>query len=371
MKWETDILVVGGGFFGCAMATHLRRQGHRVILCEKGPDLLGRASYHNQARVHNGYHYPRSILTALRSRVNFPRFNEDFPECIDSSFTHYYAVPRLASKVSARQFRLFMERIGAPIRPAKNPARQLFNFNLIDEVFEVTEYAFDSVRLKQRVGGRMEESGVVCRMESEVSRVESMADGRLQAEIHQGGEIQKITANWVFNCTYCGLNNLMETSGLPRLRLKQEITEMALVEQPDELKGKAVTVMCGPFFSTMPFPPLGCHTLSHVRYTPHCSWTEGVGTDYESADKIFREYPRVSRFEHMRHDAARYVPALNRARQTGSLWEVKTVLPSSEVDDSRPILFKRSPETPNLVCVMGGKIDNIYDVYDELKLLIA
>ena len=28
-------------------------------------DLMQRASYANQARVHNGYHYPRSLLTAL------------------------------------------------------------------------------------------------------------------------------------------------------------------------------------------------------------------------------------------------------------------------------------------------------------------
>ena len=26
--------------------------------------------------------------------------------------------------------------------------------------------------------------------------------------------------------------------------------------------------MCGPFFSAMPFPARGLHTLSHVRYTP-------------------------------------------------------------------------------------------------------
>ena len=50
---------------------------------------------------------------------------------------------------------------------------------------------------------------------------------------------------------------------------------MALVEPPAELGGAAVTVMDGPFFSLMPYPSRGLFTLSHVRYTPHCSWHDG------------------------------------------------------------------------------------------------
>lgn len=45
----------------------------RILIIEKDCDLMQRASYGNQAKVHNGYHYPRSILTARRSRVNFSK----------------------------------------------------------------------------------------------------------------------------------------------------------------------------------------------------------------------------------------------------------------------------------------------------------
>ncbi len=53
---------------------------------------MSRASYNNQARVHNGYHYPRSILTALRSRISFPRFVDEFRDCVDSDFDKYYLI---------------------------------------------------------------------------------------------------------------------------------------------------------------------------------------------------------------------------------------------------------------------------------------
>ena len=54
-----------------------------------------------------------------------------------------------------------------------------------------------------------------------------------------------------------------------------------------------------------------------------------------------------------------------------SLFEVKTVLPQSEHDDSRPILFKPCAELSGLVSVMGGKIDNVYDLPRELDGLLS
>ena len=88
-----DAIIIGGGFFGCTLALHLHRKYKlKVVILERDRDLLQRASFANQARVHNGYHYPRSILTALRSRVNFPRFVSDYTDCVADSFDAYYAV---------------------------------------------------------------------------------------------------------------------------------------------------------------------------------------------------------------------------------------------------------------------------------------
>jgi glycine/D-amino acid oxidase-like deaminating enzyme len=366
MRTEYDAVIVGGGFFGCMTALELRRRCRHVVLLEQGEDLLLRASYHNQARVHHGYHYPRSLRTALRSRINFPRFVRQFEFCIERSFDKYYGVARQFSKVTARQFRSFFEHIQAPIERAPASVRRLFNSDLVEEVFRVTEYVFDAVRLRNWLRQRLLESDVEIHFRTEAVQVRPSVGGRLLLTMDTPEGRTELLTREAFNCTYAQVNRLLAGSGLPLIPLKQELTEMALVQVPEPLTHLGITLMCGPFFSLMPFPARGLHSLSHVRYTPHAAWTEGDGA-YRPAYAEMAERPQTSHYTWMVRDAARYLPMLAACRYEDSLWEVKTVLPRSEVDDSRPILFKRDHGLANLHCVLGAKIDNVFDLLDELE----
>jgi hypothetical protein len=164
------------------------------------------------------------------------------------------------------------------------------------------------------------------------------------------------------------MNQILAASHLPIIPLKYELAEMALVEVPPSFEKVGMTMMCGPFFSMMPFPARRLHTLSHVRYTPHCSWQD-LNQQTMDTDEYFKKTPRKTNYPQMIKDAMRYVPSLKECRYVDSLWEIKTLLPLSETDDSRPILFKKDHGLQNLTCVMGGKIDNIYDVLSEVEFL--
>lgn len=366
------MVVIGGGFYGCMLALHQRRsRGATVLLVERDSALLGRASYVNQARVHNGYHYPRSFLTALRSRVNYPRFLADFRDCIDDGFAHWYAIGKRFSHVSARQFQTFCERIQAPLEPAPPEARRHFDADFVEDVFVVRECAFDAVRLRARLARDLADAGVEVLLGTEASRVRGGEAGGVDVVLESAGTSRVVSAERVLNCTYARTNRLLADSGLPRIALKHELTEMAVIEPPPELRATAITVMCGPFFSMMPFPPLGRHTLSHVRYTPHVAWSDDPDAAYSDPYERLAAQGRRTAFPHMIRDAARYVPALARCRHDASLWEVKTVLPRSETDDGRPILFKPTEGLPGLVNVMGSKIDNVYDAVQQLEAAVG
>lgn len=356
-------VVIGGGFYGCSLAVALAGQGRKVLLCEQTGELLTRASYNNQARVHNGYHYPRSVLTALRSRVNFARWIEDYRECVVSDFEKYYAIGRRFSKVSAAQFRSFMERIGAPLEPAPARIKGLFNDALIEQVFTVRECAFDAVKLRALMEEKLRDAKVEVWRNAKAVKVAPHRDG-ITVTVEQLGGTTDVPAAQVLNCTYSHINELLSASHLPCIRLKHELAELALVEVPEPLQNIGITVMCGPFFSCMPFPARGLHTLSHVRYTPHGAWEDTETLSHELRPHLDTRRP-ASNYRLMLADARRFLPLLGECRHVDSLWEIKTVLPSSEGDDSRPILFRRDCGLKNLHCVMGAKIDNIFDALTE------
>ena len=360
-----DAIIVGGGIYGCFIALRLA-QTQKVMLIEREPHLLARASHHNQARVHGGYHYPRSLLTALRSRANAPRFLHLFKEAICSDFEHYYAIGRRRSNVTAQQFAQFCRRIGADIAPAPRPVERLFCEDLIEAVFAVREYVFDAQKLRECLELRLSEVGVEVRIGHEVVRIDRGAEGHLLTHIRDvaSQSTGEASCTTIYNCTYSRLNELLARSGLETLRLTHEATETALVEVPPSLQGRCVTVMCGPFFSLMPFPPLNLVALTHVTYTPHYAWAEDPAT----ADVALHvpAFPLPSRFDRMQRDGARYLPALQACRYTRSLWEVKTLLPQSSVNDSRPILFRRDRTNANVISVLGGKVDNIFDLEELL-----
>lgn len=360
------IVIAGGGFFGCSIAMMLHRRGWSPIVVEEAEDVLTRASRVNQARVHGGYHYPRSLMTAYRSRWSYERFRREYRDAIADQFTKIYAVARLFSKVTADQFEVFMKRVGAPLEEASGSILKLFNPALTERVWIAQECAFNHSVLREMLRDEMREAGIEVRMNTRVDGV-SETGAHVVARLSDGSEIESA---YVFNATYSGLNRLTAASGLPIIPLKHELTEIALVELPPALDGLSVTMMCGPFFSFLPFPALGLTTLSHVRYTPHAHWHENEQTGASNPYQVFDSVKKNSAFALMVADASRYVPALRDCAYRDSLWTVKTLLPLSEIDDGRPILFQRDTRLPNVIHVMGGKIDNIFDVEAEVEQLL-
>lgn len=366
--YPVDAVIVGGGFYGSAIAIYLKkhRRFKNVVLIEQEKSLLARASMSNQARVHNGYHYPRSITTAFRSRVNFPRFINKWPEAIDADFDKLYAISRQNSKVSARQFIRFCNYIGASWALAGKSEKSLFNSKLVEEVFAVKEFAFNFEKLREWSEQELSNCGVEVSLSSRVISFNMPESSKnVDVTIREGkGHEYTVKSKYLFNCTYAGLNHLKHGEGLSIDGLKHEIAEMALVELPEVLSSYGITVMDGPFFSVMPFPSRGLHTLSHVRYTPHTSWVDDASINpYER----LADHNRASNCNKMLRDAARFLPAIVNAKHVESMFELKTVLTLNESNDGRPILFERSREYPRIYSVLGGKIDNIYDVLERFE----
>lgn len=364
-KVNFDFVIIGGGFYGCMLALYLRKNFGKVLILEKEKDLLTKASYNNQARVHNGYHYPRSFITALRSHVNFAQFNKDFREAIEDNFTMVYAIASNNSKVTSEQFKKFCNQVGSPIKPASEKIKRLFDQRLIEDVFVVEEVVYNAGILRRILRNKLQKANVKILYNTEVIKINKQKDGTINIDTQDDNDI---TGKHVFNCTYSQINTVLKNSNLPFLPFKHEFTEMPLIKMPEELENFGVTIMDGPFFSIMPFPDKKLHTLHHVRYTPRFVWSDL--DNKPRGKKITLELLSLkqdSHFSFMLKDAQRYIPSLKGIKHLGSIWETKTLLIENEDNDRRPILYRKDYGIKNFHIVMGGKIDNIYDAIDEIK----
>ena len=363
---RADAVVIGGGFFGCCLAVHLRQRFAKVVLFEREPTLMMRASRVNQARLHNGYHYPRSFLTAARSHANMAVFREQFPEGVEAGFQHLYAIARNDSKVGRRHFERLSKTIGMPLRPVSDKLMRLFNRQLIEAVYEVEEPAFNINALRETVARQLHAADVDVRLGTEIAAMIAVPGRQPVSETVSGATIM---ADWVFNCTYAELNRLVATDAATWPQLSHQLAEVALIEPPEELRDLGITIMDGPFFSVMPFPSENLHSLTHVRYTPHLKWTEQEHPELDPT-QVAARWAEPSRFPWIVRDATRYVPAMARAIHVKSLYDVKTLVTSQNVDDGRPILFHHDVQNSRIVSILGGKIDNIFDVYAYVERML-
>ncbi len=361
MRADYDVAIVGGGFFGCCIALYLRSVADRIVILERSQELMTRASAINQARVHAGFHYPRSFATALRSFANQDRFREVFANAIVDNFDMLYAIARRGSKITAKRFALMFQAMGAPVGLAPEHHRALFDPETIEGVFHCQEFAFDWKILRDELAGRLDRAGIEIRCGIEALEA-GPVDGGVGLALSDGSHI---AARKAVNATYGQINALPKRSGMAPFSTKYELAEIALAEPPSEFKGLGVTVMDGPFFSFMPFPAERLYSFTHVRYTPHFAWTDNVSPKptYETAEGL----PKATRWRHMVADAKRYMPCLERMVWRQSLYEVKALMARNEIDDGRPILYHPHAECPGLISVLGGKIDNIFDLFEVIS----
>lgn len=141
-----DKIIIGAGFYGLFAALYCGKKKQKVLVLEHDAEPFMRASFVNQARVHMGYHYPRSYSTAIKSAGYFNRFVEDYDFCINKSFRKIYAIPKAVTWTNASEFHRFCRASDIMCEPISPEC--YFQENLIEGAFLTTEYAFDAQLLR-------------------------------------------------------------------------------------------------------------------------------------------------------------------------------------------------------------------------------
>ncbi|WP_150270367.1 FAD-dependent oxidoreductase [Paenibacillus tepidiphilus] len=367
-----DYVIFGAGIYGLYAANLLARKGLKVAVIEFDNSPLQRASYINQARVHNGYHYPRSVSTAAKSASYYERFSRDFSFSINDRFKKIYAISANDSLTNAEQFLKFCEYVEIPANEVSS--RPYFNKGTVEAVYETVEYSYDANLIRNWYIEELKKFKNV-----DIYYNKKIVQG-LNEETHfklhfQDGEI--MTAQKVLNATYASINQILKLFNYELFTTKYEICEVIMTKVSQNVNNVGITVMDGPFFSLMPFGVSGYHSLTSVGHTPHESSHYSLP---KFACQDFREDCSSEQLQNCNTCFAKPQSAWNRMHQLAkkylipdisvtyesSLFAVKALISASELDDSRPTVIKEFSDSPSFISVFSGKFNTIYDLEDVL-----
>jgi FAD dependent oxidoreductase len=374
-----DFIIIGGGIFGCYAAHYLAEKGAKVALIEKEDRLFQKASIVNQARLHSGYHYPRSVATAAMSDAHKERFTVEHRQFVNASFEKFYAIDRFGSFTDPQQFERFCSFL--KIRCEKVERHPLFNFSRIEALYRTAEHSFDPLLLGDYYRGKVEShKSIQVFSNTQIKKAaksgknwEMMAFDAPAGAFQQGQQGKAFSAPVVINATYAATNAINALFGLEPLALTHEISEITFVRSA-LFAEKGLTVMDGPFGSIMPYGLSGLLSLSSVAYTHHkISFDDTPHFDCQTdsdpscrpeAPGICTECPRrpASNAQKMLSQMAQYFTDEVQFQYLHSYFTIKSKLKASHIDDGRPTEISMLSETPRFFCLFAGKINSIYEI---------
>jgi len=332
---RTDAIVIGGGLYGCKIALALRAVGvKKVVLIERNSRILRGASGVNQSRIHRGYHYPRSLETSRAMNEVYTRFLIDHFYAVQPS-KQVYAIAAQGSKTSPEQFEKFCEKAGLPLTTTHTG---LFAPGKVATEYLVEEATLNSDLLAEALFDQLKIAGVELML-----GVEASLGPGVSVKTSRGDHI---TASYIFDVTYSNLVNISH----PTTPITLGHCEIILIPEPKMLKGQAVLVLDGPFWSCAPYPTAECWQITHVTKMLHQAQYAGDGSH---AKEILAGV-----------DA--YIPGLGRPGWRLSIYTTRALL-DDPATDSRPALWEYSQETPRIISVLGGKLSGIYDIEDMVR----
>lgn len=323
------IRILGAGWYGCSIGLALHRAGHDVEIHETSSRIFSGASGNIPARLHLGFHYPRSRVTRAACLDHYYAFMERYGALTRGVPINLYAIARDESLVDFDQYRrtLIGEVEFVTVIPEEYGLEHCEGALLTAERHILSDRARDFF---------MDELGSIIHLNAPAS----MVPGAKEV---------------IIDCTFAA----EDAAGVDRY----EPCLVLLLEGPVD---RAVTIMDGPFCSLYPWDEArGLSSLSSARYTPFSKECRSYGEARALLDGL-SPADITQRAEWMLDSMARFYPAIRDYRIAENRLSIRA-MPKSGAD-SRLVDVVRV--NPHLIRVRAGKIDAVIHAERMIKEML-
>jgi len=216
------------------LAASFLAEGHSVELHEIAGELFAGASGANPARLHGGFHYPRSRLTRALCQEHHAEFMERYGDLTRGVPVNIYAI---AAEDSLIDFGTYCDILARETQfvTVERPA----------------EFGLENIEGAVLTGERH----II--IEQARAHFSQILNGHVRFDVAPGMADHTVW-DWTIDCTFCALDGRDVDRYEPCL--------MVLLQGPTD---RAVTIMDGPFPSLYPWhEERGLSSLTSARWTP-------------------------------------------------------------------------------------------------------
>lgn len=224
------IIVIGAGIFGVTIALELSKKCNDVTLVDMNSDILQNASKVNHNRLHFGFHYPRSKLTAIQCLDGYEMFYDYFNHAITSDFENYYMIEK-NSNVNSKYYERFCDDLGLEYR--KQYPKIGMNFDNIVSSYLTKEPIFDYELIKSILVRELIGSNIKIILNKKITDKKDL----------KGYDV-------VINASYFNINKINRLFDLPQTKLRLQTVVIPIFKYDMDKIG--LTIMDGKFCSIMP-----------------------------------------------------------------------------------------------------------------------
>jgi hypothetical protein len=344
----SNIIIIGGGWYGCHIALFLKQYGYNVTIIEKNSEIFDNSSFYNQNRLHLGYHYPRDYNTRSLCQNNFDKFVEKYNCVIDNIENNYYLIAD-SSIIDYETYKSIY-------------THEKFNFDIVEnklfkntnsKLIKVNEQVINSDKIKKYFSDTLSEKNINVILNTEVLCVNSNDD-----VVNVNCNNTNYNCDMLLDCTY---NQLCLSSK----KYIYEVTISLVFKKIKNVDFGAITIMDGNFLSLYPRDTDNqLFTLTDVEYTPLLKSENynDIKNYVVSNEKI--EYIKGKMIDKCKY----YYPEFENDFEYVSYFTSKKTKNISATD-SRDINIEEIEN--NIISVNCGKIYGIFDFEEYIKKILT
>jgi len=241
------ILIVGAGIHGCFIAKNLKKYNVEIFLVDKNRDICEGTSASTHNRANRGFHYPRSLTTALECKNAYKYFEKNYSHLLNKRQSLYCIEKE--SKINFFRYKKFYKKLGLKYNVIQN-SKFIKNENL-EAITSGEEGCYDHFKIVKLLKKEIKDKKINFFSNFLVKKI-SFKDKTLKL-IDKQNKVISEKFDIIINATYSNSNEILKIFKKEEQLIKynHQVTEVVVVKS--NIKFPPITIMDGPFITLLPY----------------------------------------------------------------------------------------------------------------------